>query len=119
MRLTLVLPLLLVSLVGCQKSPDLSGRWNMGMGATTMQIEFGKDGNYSGTMNGMAGAGQVSGKYSLKGNMLEMDPPTVVGPGGATSPGGGKMRVKMISRGPNMYELDAGNQKFSLTRMGP
>lgn len=92
----------------------------MVMGPTTLQIEFGKDGRYSGTMSGMAGAGEVSGNYRVQGNTLEMDPPTVVGPGGRTaSPGGGVMRVKMKPQGEGMILLDAGNQKFTLQRMGP
>lgn len=92
----------------------------MMMGPTTMQIEFGPNGQYSGTMNGMAGEGAVSGGYKVSGSTLEMDPPTVVGPGGRTaSPGGGVMRVKMIPQGKDTILLDAGNQKFTLQRIGP
>ena len=92
----------------------------MVMGPTTMQIEFGPDGRYSGRMNGMAGVGEVSGGYKVKGSVLEMDPPTVVGPGGRTaSPSGGVMRVKMVPQGEGTILLDAGNQKFTLHRMGP
>ncbi len=118
---SLSLVLIVSCLIGCQgSSPDLSGRWNMAMGPTNMQIEFGSNGQYTGTMTGMAGVGNVTGSYSVKGNRLEMDPPTVTGPMGATSsPGGGRMKVKMIPQGPNMILLDAGDQKFTLTRMGP
>lgn len=87
------------------------------MGATQMQVEFGSGGQYSGTLIGAGGSGQVTGTYSLKGNVLEMQPPTVTGPGGTASPSGGTMRVKLISQGANAYKLDAGNQTFHMTRI--
>lgn len=89
------------------------------MGPATLQIEFGSDGRYNGTMNSMGATGAVSGTYKLNGNMLEMEPPTVTGPGGSASPSGGTMRVKLISQGPDAYVMDAGNQKFMMHRMGP
>lgn len=89
------------------------------MGPTTMQVEFGSDGKYTGTMAGMGGVAQVSGNYSVNGSVLEMDPPTVTGPGGSASPPGGRMKVKMTSQGPDMILLDAGDKKFTLTRIAP
>lgn len=84
-----------------------------------MQVEFLDGGQYTGSINSMGAVGQVSGTYSVKGNILEMDAPTITGPGGAVSPSGGKMKVKMkmVPQGPNMILLDAGKDKFTLTRM--
>lgn len=109
----------IVVLVGCKGAPNLDGRWNMAMGPTNMQIQFGKDGRYSGTMNGLAGAGEVLGGYKIKGTVLEMDPPTIAGPNGSVTPPGGLMKVKMLPQSPDLILLDAGNQKFTLTRLGP
>ncbi len=107
-------------LFGCKgSSPDLSGRWNLVMGATNMQVEFGSNGQYTGTLIGAGGSGQASGSYSLKGDVLEMQPPTVTGPGGSASPTGGTMRVKLVPQGPNAYLLDAGDQKFHMTKISP
>jgi hypothetical protein len=115
-----LIAVMLLCVVGCGKgAPDLSGRWNMAMGATNMQVEFLDGGQYTGSINSMGAVGQVSGTYSVKGNILEMDAPTITGPGGASSPSGGKMKVKMVPQGPDMILLDAGKDKFTLTRMGP
>ncbi len=113
--------LVALCLTGCKggSAPSLSGRWNMAMGPTTMQVEFGADGKYTGTMAGATGLAQVSGNYSVNGSVLEMDPPTITGPGGSVSPPGGRMKVKMTSQGPDMILLDAGDKKFTLTRIAP
>ena len=112
--------LILLLLAGCKGSaPSLAGKWSLPMGPSTMQIEFGGNGMYTGTINGATGAGQVSGGYSVKGNYLEMQPPTISGPNGGTTPPGGVMKVKMSSQGPDMILLDAGDKKFTMTRVSP
>lgn len=85
------------------------------MGMAPMEIQFGSEGIYSGTMGGA----QVSGTYSLKGKILEMQPPTISGPGGSSTPSGGVMRVKLVKQGPNAFMLDAGERQFHMIRIGP
>ena len=118
MKLALPFAVLAIALVGCKKAPDLAGRWNMQMGVTSMQVEFGA-GTYSGTMTSMGQTGQVTGAYHTEGAILVMDPPTVVGAAGSATPGGGVMRVKMVAVSPDLINLQAGNQTFTLTRIGP
>ena len=84
-----------------------------------MQIQFNRGGTYEGTMSGMAGSGAVSGTYSTEGNVLVMGAPTVSGPGGASTPGGGTMRLKMEPSGPKVIRLTGGQQEFVMTRLGP
>ncbi len=117
-KIALPIALLAIALVGCKRAPDLAGRWNMQMGVTSMQVEFGA-GTYSGTMTSMGRTGQVSGAYHTEGTTLVMDPPTVVGAAGSATPGGGVMRVKMVAVTPDLINLQTGTQIFTLTRIGP
>lgn len=117
-KLALSVTLLAVALMGCKKAPDLAGRWNMQMGVTSMQVEFGA-GTYSGTMSSLGQTGQVSGAYHTEGNILVMDPPTVVGAAGSATPSGGVMRVRMVPVSPDLINLETGKQTFTLTRIGP
>ncbi len=89
----------------------------MQMGATAMQVSFGSDGNYSGTMSSMGQTGAVTGTYKTQGNTLTMEAPTVSGAGGSATPGGGTMKVKMVQVSPDLINLETGKQVFTLTRI--
>lgn len=70
-------------------------------------------------MNGPGMSGPATGTYRINGNVLELDPPTINGPNGPITPPSGTMKAKMNPKGPDMIELDAGSNKFMLTRIGP
>lgn len=103
--------------LGCGKSGNILGSWTMDAPFGVLRVTFKEGGAYSGSMSGPMANGPVTGTYAVKGNALEMNPPSIQLPNGQTvTPPGGQMRMRMTWKDDRTVELYNGKQTFMMTR---